>query len=134
MPEFEERSPYKVAVQRDFLHMGVAITFGLVYRSGGPVRVLRFNEEGGQIWTEHEPLMLIDNPSIRLDEDFARALYEQLGYYFAGQPDITSSRADYLEERKAHALAVQRHHELAMKTIDAMADMAAMEADLAARS
>lgn len=124
MSQFEERSPYKVAIQRDFLRMGVAITFGLVYRNGGPVRVLHFNEEGMQSWTDHDPLMLIDKPSISLEEDFARALYEQLGYYFSGQPDVTSSRADYLEERKAHALAEQRNHELALKAIDAIADAA----------
>lgn len=129
MPEFEQKSPYRVAVQRDMLGMGVAITFGLVY-GGEEISVMQY---GVQEWHQQDRNIIVEKPTMRLEEDFARALYEQLGYYFNGQPDITSSRADYLEERKAHALAEQRHHELAMKTIDAMGEMAAMEADLAAK-
>lgn len=118
MPEFENRSPYRCSVQRDFLSLGVSITFGLVY-GGSEVRIMRFGEDGAQQWHQQDSGLVIDKPTFRIDEEFARALYEQLGQYFQGQPDQTSSRADYLAERKAHEVAEQRLYDLAVRSIDA---------------
>jgi hypothetical protein len=99
MTDFENRSPIRVAVQRDFMR-GIAITFALRIPGDG-YNVMHFGE--GDLltirWEHADEGIRIDQPTFSIEEEFARELYEQLGHYFQGQPTVTTQRADYLHER-----------------------------------
>lgn len=119
MSQFEDRSPYRVAVQQDFIADGVSITFGMRYPNGS-MRILRFGDNESMTWEEHEPYTMIDKPTMRLQDDFARALYAELGRYYGAQADDTRLlRKDYDDERLRVNAMMLRYHELAMRSIEA---------------
>lgn len=117
MPDFENKSPYRCAVQRDYMGMGVSITFGLVY-GGTEIRVMQY---GTQEWHSQDRMMVVEKPTMRLEEEFARALYEELARYFGYEDaDTRSLRKDYEHTRNQLVIAETRYHELAMRSISAL--------------
>ncbi len=92
------QSPVRVFVTDSFEIDGVAITMGLRY-SQEEVRVMRLREGG---WAEYETVepAVQTNPTLRLNNDFARALLEALLRYYNGSEDARTTRADLLHERE----------------------------------
>lgn len=86
---------YRVAVKNDFM-MGTAVTFALDY-GGDEIKILHF--EGGTDRWDSVNRLVVDKPSLRIPEEFARALYEELARYFNGTSESATARADLLHER-----------------------------------
>jgi hypothetical protein len=99
MPDFNGPR-VRAAVSQHFAMGGVAIVLA-IRNEDDSYRVLRFQEGTAYVqrWEEVPPMAAIENPTFSIQEDFARALYEELGRFFQGQPDLTTARADLLHER-----------------------------------
>lgn len=94
----EPTDPVRVIVIPEYGIDGVAITMGL--RSGqGETAILRIDEQGNQNFEQHDTLTRIDNPTMRLTDDFARALLDALTRHYQGASDMHTVRADMLHER-----------------------------------
>jgi hypothetical protein len=121
MPDFENRSPYRVSVRPDFLMAGISITFGMRrgYQEGYDILHFGEGEVTTQRWDHVDEGANIDQPTFRIQEEFAHALYEELGRYFQGQPDLTTARADLLHERLRVDKLVEAYEKLALRSIEA---------------
>jgi hypothetical protein len=87
----------RVAIRRDYM-MGMGICIAMDF-GGDTMRVMHFGENGVEEWREYGRFVIVDEPTFRLQEEMARELYAELGRFFQGAPDITTSRADYLHMR-----------------------------------
>jgi hypothetical protein len=94
----EPSSPMRVAIIPDFGVGGVAITLGL-RRSPDSTAILRIGENGHQTFEEHEGLVAIEHPTMRLSDEFAMMLLEELMRHYQGASDMHTVRSDLLHER-----------------------------------
>ncbi len=92
-------SPIRVAIVDRFELDGIAISLGLRF---GPddTRIMRIREDGTTMMEPLDPPGAIQNPTIRLQHEFARALLDALLRYYQGASDTHTIRADYLHERE----------------------------------
>jgi len=87
---------YRAYAERDHMRDQVAIHLGDKYNDGRVIAA-RFEDMTLQ---EIDPMTVDDAPQpLRLPEDAARALYEELARYFGGAPDMATLRRDYDAER-----------------------------------
>lgn len=93
---YDDRSPYRVFITDDFMSGGVAISLGLKHGSG--TSIMRVGESGRTQLEEVDPMMTTD-PTIRLPEEFGRALLEGLLRFYQGASDMHTVRSDLLHER-----------------------------------
>jgi hypothetical protein len=98
MPLETPGSPIRVFVDSHMQVDGIAITMALRY-SQEEVYVLRVQEGG---WTTREEVDPMTNvpPTLKLTDDFGRALLEALLRYYNGSEDARTTRADLLHERE----------------------------------
>jgi hypothetical protein len=94
----EPNSVMRVAIVPDFSVGGVAITLGL-RNSPTSTAILRIGENGHQTFEEHEGLVAIEHPTMRLSDEFAMMLLEELLRHYQGASDMHTVRSDLLHER-----------------------------------
>lgn len=89
----------RVRIADDFLAGGIAI---LVEQRGDGIRVLyRASEDGYVVPYEQitSPEGAQRPPTLRMDEDIARALLQALANWYGGTSEAATARADLLHER-----------------------------------
>ena len=91
----EPNSPMRVAIVPDFSVGGVSITIGLRHSPTG-MAILRIGENGYQTFEEHEGLVAVEHPTMRLSDEFAMMLLEELLRHYQGASDMHTVRSDLL--------------------------------------
>lgn len=81
---------------------GLGVSLAIVLRSGDDERspateIMRLND-GTPRWESLEP-MVVTEPTLRIDDDSARALLDALTRYYHGAEDTRALRKDYDGER-----------------------------------
>lgn len=64
-------------------------------------RLLRFREDGTGIWVPVEE-MVVQEPTMILQDDIARALLDSLTRHYQGASDLHTVRADLIHHRERH--------------------------------
>ena len=88
---------FDVHVSDDFMIDGVAIYVSIKHTHGR--QILQLGEDGRQTWTDHEPLGVVAQPTLKLPGEAARALLDALLRHYQGAADTQTLRSDLLHER-----------------------------------
>lgn len=94
----------RVYITDDFATMGISIVIAREWNGdfNNPPRrdIMHYGPSGVIEWEMAEPGGIVQKPSLRMDEEVARALLDALTRHFHGSEDSRVLRKDYDDERK----------------------------------